>query len=52
MQEPIYDIESLKRNIDKCDDNIKLFQDTIMTEMETKATLKEHLRRAEDAQNS
>jgi len=42
-----YDPEALKRNIEKCDDNIKLFQEAIAKEYRNKADLERLLEEAE-----
>jgi hypothetical protein len=44
---PTYDVDSLKVDIKKCDDNVKLFQDTITKEYRTKADLEAYLAKLE-----
>ena len=49
---PHYDPVALKRNIEKCGENIRIFQDAINKELENKFKLQRLLEEAEDGDNA
>ena len=42
-EKPAYDLESLKANIKRCENNIKLFQEAIAKEYENISELKKYV---------
>ena len=47
-----YDIEALRKNIEKCNDNIKIFEEAIRKEEETKRYLRNIIKTLEEKYGS